>query len=275
MLVSQSVGVLASAAILSVAREPFPGAEAVLWGGAAGVSGVVGLAFFYRALSGGRMALIAPIAGVIGAAVPALVAVAGGEQLGMVRLAGLVAALVAIVLISVTAGAARSHARLSRSDFGLAFLAGLGFAAFFLCLDRASAVGGQTWWPLLAVRVVGLSTIVLTLAFVVARRHGHAPLRMRVRAILGIDRLRLAHSARGRSLVVPALVVAGLGDMGGNAFFVLANQVDALAVAVVLSSLYPIVTALLAAAVLGERLSRMQVAGVGLAALAAGLIGAG
>jgi drug/metabolite transporter (DMT)-like permease len=58
-------------------------------------------------------------------------------------------------------------------------------------------------------------------------------------------------------------------------FFLFANEHDALSVAVVMSSLYPIVTALWAAGLLHERLSRLQVTGVALAAVAAGLIAAG
>ena len=67
-------------------------------------------------------------------------------------------------------------------------------------------------------------------------------------------------------------VVAGAGDMGGNFFFVLANNSDALSVAVVLSSLYPIVTTILAAVVLRERLRPVQIAGVVLATLSVPLL---
>ena len=60
--------------------------------------------------------------------------------------------------------------------------------------------------------------------------------------------------------------------MGGNFFFVLANSADALSVAVVLSSLYPIVTTILAAIFLRERLRPLQIAGVILAALSVPLL---
>lgn len=271
MLVSQAVGLAASATILVITVEAVPAVDALLWGAAAGVAGITGLAFFYRALSGGRMALIAPIAGVIGAALPAAVAVLGGEQLSPLRLVGLGIALVAIGLISFATGAG-AQARLSRADLALALLAGLGFAGFFLFLDRGSATGA-TWWPLFMVRLVGLSVLCAAIAVIAARRRGGVG--RRLAGVLGLPRLRLEVGSRGILLVLPAFVLAGAGDLGGNLFFVLANQTDALAVAVVLSSLYPVVTALLAALLLGERLSRPQAAGVGLAALAAGLIGVG
>ena len=87
---------------------------------------------------------------------------------------------------------------------------------------------------------------------------------------------RLRHRTNPTALaVLPLFLVAGLGDQGGNVFFIFANQHDALSVAVVMSSLYPVVTALWAAFLLHERLSRLQVTGVGLAAVAAGLIALG
>jgi drug/metabolite transporter (DMT)-like permease len=60
-------------------------------------------------------------------------------------------------------------------------------------------------------------------------------------------------------------VITGLGDLGGNAFFILAKHADAFSVAVVLSSLYPIVTTILAAVFLRERLRPVQMLGVALA----------
>jgi drug/metabolite transporter (DMT)-like permease len=271
MLVSQSVGLAATAMVLLIAVEVVPAVDALLWGAAAGVAGITGLAFFYRALSGGRMALIAPIAGVIGAALPAAVAVLGGEQLNPLRMVGLGVGLVAIGLISFETGA-RHQARLSRADLALALVAGLGFAGFFLFLDRASTPGA-TWWPLFMVRLVGLSVLCAAIVVIALRRHGSVG--QRLAAVLGLLRLRLEVGNRGVLLVLPAFVLAGTGDLGGNLFFVLANQKDALSVAVVLSSLYPVVTAVLAALLLGERLSRPQAVGVGLAALAAGMIGVG
>jgi drug/metabolite transporter (DMT)-like permease len=74
---------------------------------------------------------------------------------------------------------------------------------------------------------------------------------------------------------VPLFALAGAGDIGGNAFFILSNEADSLPVAVVLSSLYPIVTTVLAAAFLRERLGRVQLAGIVLAVIGVTLIGLG
>ncbi|MDQ3492981.1 MAG: DMT family transporter, partial [Chloroflexota bacterium] len=75
--------------------------------------------------------------------------------------------------------------------------------------------------------------------------------------------------------VIPLVVLSGLGDLGGNLFFLLANAAGSLAVAVVLSSLYPVVTAVLARIFLHERLSRLRLMGVAAAIGGVVLIAAG
>jgi drug/metabolite transporter (DMT)-like permease len=75
--------------------------------------------------------------------------------------------------------------------------------------------------------------------------------------------------------IAPKVLVVGLLDMCGNAFFILATQAGALAVAAVMSSLYPVVTVLLAILVLHERVTRSHLAGIALTAVAIVLIGAG
>jgi drug/metabolite transporter (DMT)-like permease len=273
MIASQAFGVGATAILLLISGEAMPGAEALAWASVAGVSGMFGLAFFYRALSGGSMALIAPVAGVVGAALPAAVGLLSGEHLSPARLAGLAAALLAIAFISVRPRTARRHASINPTELGLALLAGLGFAAFFLCLDRSATEGGEAWWPLMTVRVVGLATVLLAIAAIAAFRQT-GPAGARLDGVVGWSRLRNRRQP-SMAAVVPLFLIAGLGDQGGNVFFIFANQHDALSVAVVMSSLYPVVTAVWAAALLHERLSRLQVAGVGLAAVAAGLIALG
>ena len=71
------------------------------------------------------------------------------------------------------------------------------------------------------------------------------------------------------------LLVVGALDMTGNAAFILATQSGQLAIAAVLSSLYPVTTVILAIAIHRERLTRSHVAGIVLTAVAIALIGLG
>ncbi len=81
--------------------------------------------------------------------------------------------------------------------------------------------------------------------------------------------IRLGRAA----LLVGAL--AGIADLGGNLFFILASVEGELALVIVLTSLYPIGTAILARLFLHERLSRWRVLGVAMAILGVILIGLG
>ena len=75
--------------------------------------------------------------------------------------------------------------------------------------------------------------------------------------------------------IVPLVVAVGVLDMIGNACYLLGVQAGALAIASVLSSLYPVTTVILAAVLLRERVTRDHVVGIGLAAAAIACIGFG
>jgi len=269
---SQGVGLLATLAILIFSGEIGPSQESIVWGTLAGISGVGGLAFFYLALARGTMGVVAPLAALIGAGLPVLVVIINGESVDVGRLLGIACALTAVVLISLpgrstTPGEQRAL-RATVAQLPVAALAGIGFAGFFLGIDRAS-VDGATWWPLLFVRLAGFALVMAVFVVLVLRLRGDS-VGSRVGAVLGVDRLR----ASGRSItaILPLFVLTGLGDLGGNAFFVLARHADAFSVAVVLSSLYPVVTTVLATLLLHERLRPMQLAGVVLATLSVPLL---
>lgn len=275
MLASQGLGLVAVGLILALVGEPAPGATSLLWASIAGVSAVGGLAFFYLALSRGTMSLVAPLAALIGAGLPVLVAIINGERVDAARLLGMGFALTAVVLISLpsrTANATERRAfRADLAELPIVVLAGLGFAGFFIGIDRAASEGA-VWWPLTIVRVFGIAIVTLAIVVAVWRRGEgtDGTLRRRAALVLGVDRLR--DSGRTFASLLPLLLLTGLGDLGGNVFFVLASRADSFAVAVVLSSLYPVVTTLLAAVLLRERLRPVQLLGVALATLSVPLL---
>lgn len=272
MLVSQGIGLVATTSILVLVGEAAPTGDSVVWAALAGGAGVIGLGFFYVALARGTMGVVAPLAALIGAGVPVLVAVIGGEHLAQMRMVGIGIALVAVVLISLPGRprgmGERRALRIDVGELPFVVIAGLGFAGFFIGIGRA-APGDAIWWPLTVVRIVGFSVVVGAIAFAAWRR-GAATAGGRVATVLGIGSSNSA--PRSLAVLAPLLLITGAGDLGGNAFFVLANKSDAFSVAVVLSSLYPVVTAVIAALLLRERLRPVQVVGVVLATLSVPLL---
>jgi drug/metabolite transporter (DMT)-like permease len=241
-----AVAYLASLALVSLAAlltgEAAPGPAALGWAAATGVAGTLGLAALYRGLAVGQMTVVAPVSAVLTAAIPVVFAALADGPPPPAKLAGFALALAGIWLVA-RGGAGGAD----RRGLLLGLAAGASFGAFLLLMHRASA--GGTWWPLAASRVTSLA---LVLAAARLRRRPWGPPR---------DALGLA-------------ALTGLLDAGGNALFVLAGQAGRLDVAAVLSSLYPVTTVLLAAALLRERVGRWQGGGI-VAVLAAIVLIAG
>lgn len=243
-----------------------------MWALVAGVAGVIGLGAFYYALSRGTMGVVAPLTAVIGAALPVVVGIASGDEIDLVRVLGFLTALLAVVLISLPGGERtvddKRRVRIDLRQLPYVIVSGVGFGLFFVALNQSTA-GGGTWWATVLVRGAGLVIVALAIVLAMSRSREQT-LRRRADVVLGLPKLR------ARSL--PALqlgglfLMTGLGDLGGNTFFILASQADALSVAVVLASLYPVVTTGLAAVFLRERLRPVQIVGVILAALSVPLL---
>ena len=258
VFMAQGVGLVVATLLLLVSGEALPSNEALAWGAAAGVSGACGLGSFYLALSRGTMGLVAPASALLAAAWPAAFSLLRGDDVSTLALAGMVVALVAIVLISVpdrrlgTPVMPTYHGS-RRSEWLLILGAALGFGGFFLFIDASHEAGGAIWWPLFAVKLAGVLAVVAA-ALVLAPLGRFPGLKLGAAALL-------------------VGTVAGIGDLGGNLFFVLASDEGELAVVIVLTSLYPVVTAILARIFLHERLSPLRLLGVALAITGVVLIG--
>ncbi len=233
---------------LPLLPEATPAACDLVWGGAAGLAGGVGVTLLYRALAVGRMAVVAPTTAVCAILIPVATGVLLGKRLAPLTILGVALAIVAIVLLSqqeAAAGPVSVRAGALPPGVGLALQSGVAIGLFFLALAETDARAGM--WPLVAARAVSV-TLFGVIAVVIAR-----PLRM------------LAPVAR-------IAIVGGAIDMGANVLYLLATRYGPLSVAVTLSSLYPASTVILARIVLGERLNGWQVTGVACAALAVALI---
>ena len=249
LAVMYASGLLAMTLIIIALGEGPPGAEAVAAGLGAGVFGIAALMAFYRALAIGTMSIVAPVAST-GVALPVLVGLATGDQPGVMRSIGLVAAIVGVILASRQEGAASAEARTQRLSIILAIVAGLGFGMYFVLAEISSR--GDIGWALLLSRIAG-TPILVAIAVLTVRRGGRM--------------------LRGRDLAI----VAGIGllDLAANVLYNTSTTIGELSTVAVASSLYPVTTVLLAAAVLGERVRGVQRTGVVIALCGVVLIAAG
>jgi len=225
----------------------FPSRASVLWALLAGSVGGFSLAIFYRALASGQMGLTAPIAALLGAAIPSLADIAMEGAPSRWTIAGFVLAIVAIWLITRPDESGENDASGHPKGVAMAALAGVGFAGFYLCIHQAS---GSPAWLAVVSRVGSFTTTAAAVAV--------------TRAPLALDR-------RGAGLGM----LAGFLDITASALFIFANQRGRLDEAVVITSLYPAVTVLLARIVLKERFSRWKLVGLVTALAAVPLIAAG
>jgi drug/metabolite transporter (DMT)-like permease len=242
VLASYTVGFVLLVTLALIWKEPVPTPADLLWGGLAGVAGVLGLLAFYSALARGKMGIAAPISGVLTAALPVIFSAFTVGLPTLLQLGGFVLALLAIGLIS---GPQRSEG--SPQGIGLALLAGCGFGCFFILISRVNAA--STFWSLATSRLVSLGVLLV---------------------LMRLQRKPLLPSRA----VAPLVVLAGVLDAVGNAWFVLAAHSGRLDVAAILSSLYPAATVGLSVLVLRERVIRIQAIGILLVLLAVPLISA-
>jgi drug/metabolite transporter (DMT)-like permease len=241
---SQVAGLVALLALLPWLGGPVTRAD-LGWGAAAGLVGATGLLVFFRALSRGVMSVIAPVTAVTAAAVPVLAGLLGGNRIGAAAGAGILLALVAVVLVSAEGGLGQLRAA-RPANLGAPLIAGTAFGCFFVLLDRTSADAGLT--PLVAARIASFLLVIVV-------------------ALIGRRSLRVGRGA------LPFVLASGVGDMTANALFLLATQQEGqLAITGVLASLYPVSTVVLAQSLLRERLVRAQFAGLAAAVASVVLI---
>jgi drug/metabolite transporter (DMT)-like permease len=213
------------------------------WSLAAGAIGATGLALLYRALAEGQMSIAAPVSALMAAVLPVIAGALTEGLPGPATLAGFGLALLAVWLVSQGEGASKA-ALIRMADLRLPLLSGVCFGIYFILMHQGSQQG--VLWPMIAARCAGAASLLVITA-------GRGELRW-----------------PGRPLW-PLIALNASGDIGGNAFYILAGQAGRLDVAAVLGSLYPGSTVILAWLFLHEKITRLQAAGI-LTALAAILL---
>jgi drug/metabolite transporter (DMT)-like permease len=252
-LISRTVGVLpvlmwaqlggvASLAIAVAVRAQAPGGWGVLYAIGAGCGGMLGLFAYYRGMITGAMSVVAPIAGV-SAVIPVIFGIATGDDPSVAQVAGVAAALAGVGLASIEHQEGR---RRVAAGVGLALLAACGFGFYFPWMHAAGKV--DFWWASMVFR----TTALLLVATAVTTRRIDVRLSPRMAAIA---------------------VGAGIVDTVGNVCFAASSQHGLVSLTAVLASLYPVVTVLLAASILRERVAPLQRAGIALTLAGVVLIG--
>ena len=214
-------------------------------GAGAGLVGALGVTLFYQGLSIGSMSVVAPVAGLLSAAVPVAAGLGIGERPGAAALGGIGLALVAITLVSRDQSAAGRDDDRRLLALALAAGAGVAFGLFFTALNGAG--DGTGIWPLVGARAASVTLF----------------------TILGLAKVTQAAPPRAAA---GAAVGAGLLDAAANVFYVLALTHGLLSVVSVLTALYPAGTVVLARYGLGERMSTVQRTGLAVAGISAVLI---
>lgn len=242
---SQVIGLIGLLVALEVLRPAAPALGTLALGAVAGLAGGLGLAFLYQALATGSMGLVSALSGAGASVIPLLVTVALGADLPPVAVIG-----VGCVVAAAVAATDVSRDAASRQALLLSAGAAIGFAAWYLVIDRAAEQ--DAIWALVASRTaasaLGVSIVALTSA-------------------------RASVSALPRLL--PIIAAAGVLDVAANVFFVIARDAMRVALAAPLSGLYPLATMVLARIVLGERLPRLGLVSVILAVAGIVLISLG
>jgi drug/metabolite transporter (DMT)-like permease len=239
------VGLVVSIIPAAVARPVDLAPEHVLELVVAGIAYTSGLLLAYIALTTGRVSLVAPVTATEGA-VAALISVALGEPLGFATGAVLAVIATGVVLASYERavdderpGPAPDEATTRRSVL-LAIAAAGAFSIGLVAAGRLGEAGIPPAWPVFAARVVGVVTIAGPL--VVTRR------------------LRISRR------VAPLVVLSGVLEALGSGLYVVGASAG-VATAAVLSSQFAAIAAVAAYFLFGERLQRVQIAGVVLIAV--------
>ncbi len=246
LISGQVIAFVVCAAVVVAQGSAVPAGEELAAALIAGVGNALGVAAFYRAASLGPLSVAAPI-GATAAIMPVAVGVAAGESLALGQVAGIVLAVGGVVLAARREGTPVAGGDV-RGCALWAIASAVGFGVFLTAMAPAS--DGGTFWAVLVSRASLLAVL-----FGIALATGAAL------------RVRLTH--------LPKLALPGVLLFAGTVTYTAATAEGQLSVVSVLGSLFPVVTVALAFVLQGERLSRLQSAGVAAALIGVVLLAAG
>ncbi|HEY6762538.1 MAG TPA: EamA family transporter [Baekduia sp.] len=247
LLLVEGGGLVVIVAVTLLSGADFFDSSRDFWSAiAGGLSGVLGLGCFYRALAIGTMSVVAPISAA-GVALPVVVGIATGNRPSAITAVGLVAIIAGVVLASREQHESEAAARTGRTAIVLALISAVGFGGFFALTDAPS--DASVPWTLVCARSAALPLVAAVIAY--------------NRPAWPSPRLGLA------------ICAVGCIDLTATALVAIANTKGALSVVAVVGGMYPVATVLLAAFVLHERVAAPQVVGIVSALAGVALVAAG
>ena len=250
--ISFTVGLIIALGLVGILGAEFS-AETVQTSIYAGVSSALALSLLYAALALGPISIVSPLTAVVAAVIPVIFDVALGQELSPFALVAIVMVLLAVVLVAFVPGADVRLPSIRATLYAIG--SGLGFAGIFIFLDATDPESGLA--PLVIMRLVGLVLLFSGLVFLWLKNRGEF-----------IEKIAFSPKILG------LISLAGSGDVMGNVFFLVATREGALAIAAVLTSLYPVGTILLARVFLKERIAKSQTLGIVLALSACAVLAA-
>ena len=227
IIFSQITGGLMLLGLAVILNQNLSSVSDLFLGCLAGICGTMGLACLYKGLSTSKMGLVAPVAAVVSAVFPVIVGIFIQGWPTTLQLTGFGLAIIAVWLLS--GGGVKAPMLLG--ELKLPVAAGLGFGMFFIIISQVSA--DSILWPLISARVASIALF------------------------LPIAKIK-------QTYLIPAkenflmIILAGGCDAAGNIFFVLASKIGRLDISVIVTSLYPAITVLLAWVILKEKLTKAQ-----------------
>jgi drug/metabolite transporter (DMT)-like permease len=241
----------------------------IWWGLLSGVAGALAILLLYAALAIGPMSILSPLGALISAIFPVIWAlVVSQENLAWFGYVALGIGALAIVLIAFTPE--KNAVKPNLRGIIFASVSGLLIGVFLVIMDQVPADSGL--YPLVFNRFVNIGIMFSAVGIMALIRWAHRT------GLLGRDgkaRADLVVGETGRIDFKNGILFAlgcGVLDSVGNALLLLGIQSGNLSVMSVLTAMYPAGTIILAAIVLREKITKLQLAGMVLALSAAGLL---
>jgi uncharacterized membrane protein len=214
-----------------------------------GVVCCIGLLFLYIGLASGKMMIIAPISGLMTAAIPVVFSFFYDGIPEIYQMLGILLALCSIVLFTYNFNS-ESRIELDTKSVLIGLIAGTNLGIFFITLSMFDRV--TAYYSLIYLRIVSIAVAVIILMVIVLYSF-----------ISNRRDFNLAQNYKINSYkTLGFITLLGTFDAIANIYFVFAVQYQSLAIVSVISSLYPGSTVFLAWLILKEKLNKTQFLGI-------------